>query len=75
METYEEDRKEILNLVGHKYEEKESNSHDKIHDTKSSTKDLTKSYFKTLSMEVKENLMILYIYDFELLNYDPQMYI
>ena len=75
METYEEDRKEILNLVGLKFEEKKSNSHDKIHDKKSSTKDLTKSYFKTLSMEVKENLMILYKYDFELFDYDPQMYI
>ena len=75
METCEKDRKEIINLVGLKYEEMKSNTHDEIHDTKSSTKDLTKSYFKTLSMELKENLMIFYKYDFELFDYDPQMYI
>ena len=75
METYDEDRREILNLVGLKYEDKKSNTHDEIHETKLSTEDLTRNYFKTLSKDILENLMIIYKYDVELFGYDPQVYL
>ena len=74
METFEEDRREILTLAGLKYEKKKSNSHQEILKTKLSTKELTRNYFKKLPSDVTEKLKILYKYDFEMFNYDPQLY-
>jgi hypothetical protein len=75
METYDEDRREILNLVGLDYEDKKTNSHDEIHETKLSTEDLTRNYFKTLPKDIFKKLKIIYKYDFELFGYDPQVYL
>ena len=74
METFEEDRREILTLAGLQYEEKKTNSHQEIEPTKLTTEELTRNYFKKLPNDVTENLKILYKYDFELFNYDPQLY-
>ena len=60
METFEEDRREILTLAGLKYEEKKTNSHQEIEQTELSTEELTRNYFKTLPNDVTENLKILY---------------
>ena len=75
METFEEDRRKILNLAGLKYEEKRSNSHEGLIETNFSTVELTTTYFKDLPKDVTENLQIIYKYDFELFDYDQQLYL
>ena len=71
METYTEDKKRFLKMVGIEERMKE----DRIHVTAGeSIKDKTKAMFKNIRKEDSEALKELYKYDFELFDYDPEMY-
>ena len=74
METFEEDRKEILTLAGLQYRKSKSNSHQEVQSTNLTTVELTKNYFIKLPKDVTANLTELYKYDFQLFDYDPHLY-
>ena len=71
IETYNEDKKMFLKMVGIEERMKE----ERIHVTAGeSIRDETKTMFKKIRQEDREALKELYKYDFELFDYDPEMY-
>ena len=53
--------------------QKAKNSH--YHPTKQNTSKMTKEYFSMLSKKQKEDLYHMFRIDFELFNYDPEIYL
>ena len=75
METFEEDREAIHQLIGLPYK-KGGQYHDMKEITKSkySTQEWTKLLFENITFETKQQLRAIYKYDFEMFDYDPFMY-
>ena len=75
METFEEDRKHIHQLIGLPYKAS-GQYHDikEITESEYSTQDWTKILFKNLSLEIKHQLREIYKYDFEMFDYNPFLY-
>ena len=69
METFQDDRSHILQMLGVADEQLRMNTHGGF-----KTTDLTKHYFKNISMKVKEKLLEIYKDDFGLFNYDTRIY-
>ena len=70
-ESFEEDKKRILRMVGERGEEEEEMLH--VH-AGSNIQNVTKEYFQNVSEEVKEKLLKVYKYEFALFDYDTKMY-
>ena len=70
-ETFDEDKTRILDILG--LETRESDQRLNSH---SGTKigHITAEFFKNVSVDVKLALVDLYRYDFEMFNYDPNLY-
>jgi hypothetical protein len=70
-ETFDEDRKKIIEILGLESQEPEQrlNMH-----SGNSIGDLTSDLFRNVSADVKLALIDLYQYDFEMFNYDPHLY-
>ena len=71
METYDEDKKRFLEMVGFTEEINEGRFH--VHGGKS-IQEKTKAMFRNIKEEDFEELTKLYKYDLELFDYDPHMY-
>ena len=71
METFDEDRKRILSMVGFEGEKEEEMLN--VHGGDQAC-ELTKRYFKNISREVKNELLDLYEYEFALFGYDKDLY-
>ena len=71
METYDEDKKRFLEMVGFTEEINEGRFH--VHGGKS-IQEKTKALFRNIKEEDFEELTKLYKYDLELFDYDPHMY-
>eukprot|EP00092_Neocalanus_flemingeri_P005168 GFUD01005557.1.p1 GENE.GFUD01005557.1~~GFUD01005557.1.p1 ORF type:complete len:298 (-),score=25.97 GFUD01005557.1:102-995(-) len=69
METFDEDKKEIMHMLGLEDEEMRLGVH--IGNTIEST---TRELFRNLTEEVKIALADLYKYDFAMFDYDPELY-
>ena len=75
METYEEDREKIHQMIGLPYKKgKHENNMKEIVGSNYSTQDWTKLLFKNISLETKDQLRTLYKYDFEMFDYNPLMF-
>ena len=71
METYNEDKERFLKMVGIEEEKKE----ERIHVTSGeSIQNTTKNMFEKIRKEDREALKELYKYDFEMFDYDPEIY-
>ena len=75
METYEEDRENIHNMIGLPYK-KVRQFHDMkdITEAKNTTQDWTRMFFEKLSPKTKQQLRDIYKYDFEMFDYDKFLY-
>ena len=75
MESFEEDRLHIHELIGLPYKT-EGHFHDMkdIQKSKYSTQDWTEIYFRNVTKEMKQELRAIYKYDFELFDYDPFLF-
>ena len=71
METYNEDRSRFLTMVGIEEDIMEERIHMHAGD---SVQETTKSLFKEITKEVRETLIELYKYEFDLFEYDPNIY-
>ena len=75
METFEEDREKIHELIGLPYK-KRGHYHDikKLGKSNYSTQDWTTKLFEDVMPETKEKLRAIYKYDFEMFDYNPFLY-
>ena len=69
METFDEDKKRILELLGLEVVEKRLNIHGG-----NDIVNLTKQFFQNVTEDVKAALVDLYKYDFAMFDYDPHVY-
>ena len=75
MDTFEEDREKIHQLIGLPYKAGlQYHDMEEITGSKLSTEDWTKLFFKNVTLETKDKLRKIYKYDFEMYNYDSFKY-
>ena len=71
METFDEDRGRILKMLGVEDEKKDIRL--RVHGG-NQIQNMTMEYFKNIPKEVKNELLELYQYEFDMFNYDKYMY-
>ena len=75
MESFEEDREKIHQLIGLPYlKEGDFNDSNNKTESKLSTKDWTKLLFENVTQETKEKIKDIFKHDFEMYSYDKNMY-
>ena len=73
-ETFQEDKSRILRMVGQGKGEGEGEE-ERIHvHAGSMIQNVTKKHFENVSNEVKSKLIEVFKYEFEMFNYDSEMY-
>eukprot|EP00092_Neocalanus_flemingeri_P057252 GFUD01067984.1.p1 GENE.GFUD01067984.1~~GFUD01067984.1.p1 ORF type:complete len:291 (-),score=38.02 GFUD01067984.1:102-974(-) len=70
-ETFKEDKKEIMHMLGLEDEDEEKRMNKQPGNT---TESKTRELFRNLTEEVKIALVDLYKYDFAMFDYDPELY-